>query len=107
MGVIPCGHRLVLKLVDLKEVDKAYDVGIKGFEIVGSDKQRREEAVDVATVLAIGPTAFRDFCGDAWCAVGDRVAIARYAGKKVTDLDGTAYQVVNDEDIVCVIKGTE
>lgn len=108
MGVIPCGHRVVVKLLSLKEIDKAYEVKIDGFEIVGEDIKRREEGVDIGEVVAIGPTAFRDFGGEAWCAVGDTVAFAKYAGKVVKDLTtDQRYQVLNDEDLVCILKKGE
>lgn len=109
MGVIPCGHRVVVRLLDLKEVDSAYDVSIKGFVIPETaDLQRRQESVDLGVVLAIGPTAWRDFGGEAWCAVGDTVAFAKYAGKRIQDPDepDARVQVLNDEDVVCIIKKT-
>lgn len=109
MGVIPCGHRVVVRMLDLKEVDKAYDVQIEGFVLPDvADLQRKQESVDHGVVLAIGPTAWRDFGGEPWCKVGDLVTFAKYAGKRVVDPDDpeAKVQVLNDEDIVCVLKKT-
>lgn len=62
---------------------------------------RERASVDQGIVLTLGSTAFS---GDPWCAVGDRVAYARHAGKFVKDPDtGEDILVVNDEDIICRI----
>jgi co-chaperonin GroES (HSP10) len=49
-------------------------------------------------------TAFRDL-GDGmpWVSIGDRVVIARYAGKKVPGMD-KCYRGVNDEDLIFVLE---
>lgn len=100
--LIPVLHRIILKLDTVEEVTKS---GI----IIASDLIKKErKAVETATVISIGDTAFKDYGGDATTAkVGDRVIIAKYSGKEVKDIDGLEYVVVNDEDILVVIQGEE
>lgn len=105
--IIPCGHRVLLKVQDITEFDPVYQAGRRaGIEIPVNheDHQRKQAGMDKGTVVSIGPTAFKDFGGDAWCAVGDLIIFAKYAGKVVEDTDRTKYVVLNDEDVVAVIK---
>ena len=105
--IVPCGYRVLVKPRKLEEVDKVVASAQKSGIYIPkehSDIARLERAVDQAEVLALGPTAFKDY-GDAWCEVGDIVAYAKYAGKLVYDPDlGEDVLVLNDEDVVCVIK---
>lgn len=109
MSVIPCGHRIVIKLIPLEEVDVTYArAKALGIEIAGEQINRDKQSVDKGTVMAIGPTAFKDFGGEAWCKVGDVVAFAKYSGKAVKDMETQEdYLVLNDEDICCVLKQGE
>lgn len=96
--ISPLLHRILLKLDD---VEKKTESGIVIPEMV-TDRERK--AIEIGTVVAIGPTAFKDFGGDGeTISLGDRVIIARYSGKEVKDKD-ISYVVVNDEDIICTIK---
>lgn len=108
--IIPCGYRVLVKPRKLEEVDKAVSSAQKAGIIIPkdhSDVQRLERAVDQAEVVALGPTAFKDYGGN-WCEVGDIVAYAKYAGKLVYDPDlGEDVLVLNDEDIVCIVKETK
>jgi len=97
--IIPLLHRIILKLDD---VEKKTASGIVIPESV-TDKERK--AVEVGTVISIGPTAFKDYGGDEnTIHVNDRVIIAKYSGKGLKDVDGVEYIAVNDEDIICILK---
>lgn len=107
MNIVPCGHRLIVEIMDITEIDDAYrrakDLGIDLSH--SKDYQREQQSVDKGVVRAVGPTAFRDFGGEAWCKEGDIIAFAKYSGKAVKDLvSGKDYLVLNDEDCVCVLK---
>lgn len=105
--VIPCGHRVLIKVTDITEFDPVYQSARRsGIAIADSheDHQRKQAGMDKGTVVSIGPTAFKDFGGDAWCSVGDLVVFAKYAGKVVEDTDQKKYVVLNDEDIVAILK---
>jgi len=102
----PCGHRLVIKQDDLTEANadlrRMKAMGL----VIPEDKERAKLNVDRGIVVSVGPTAFKDFGGEAWCKIGDRVAFAKYSGKLVNDPEtGEELMVCNDEDIVCIIEG--
>ena len=94
----PLLHRVILKLDPIEEVTES---GI----IIASDTLKKErKAVETATVVAIGPTAFKDLGGDAdTVKVGQKVVIARYSGKELQGKDGDEFVVVNDEDILVIL----
>lgn len=96
----PAGHRVLVKQDDLSNVDEAYARAKRvGIHLV--EDKREQAGVDSGTVVAIGPSAFKDFGGDKWCSVGDRIAFAKYSGKVVED-GGDKFIVLNDEDVVYV-----
>lgn len=106
MTVIACGHRILVKPERLEDIDPALKRAREwGLQLAESPKRQEQAAVDKGTVLQIGPTAFKDFGGEAWCAVGDLVAYAKYGGKYVTDpYTQEEVLILNDEDIVAVLK---
>ena len=106
MSIIPCGHRVVVKIIPLEEVDDKYRRAKSiGLEIVGDQINREQQSVDKGTVVAIGPTAFDVYGGGKWCEVGDIVAFAKYSGKAVRDLESQEdFLVLNDEDVVCILR---
>lgn len=103
----PCGHRVVVECNDITDFDPAYkrakQAGI-AIPVDHEDHLRRQAGVDKGRVISVGPTAFKDFGGDHWCKPGDLVVFAKYAGKQVEDLDQKKYIVLNDDDIVAVLK---
>lgn len=105
MIIVP-GHRVLVKPDKLEEADPFYQRAAKaGLALPREheDLRRAEAAVDRGVVVAIGPTAWRDFGGEPWCQVGDRIAYAKFSGKTVTEGE-TNYLVINDEDVVCILK---
>lgn len=101
MTVIPCGHRILVKPEKLHDTDPTFKSAANaGIVIPEMAKKQEQAAMDKGYVVAIGPTAFRDFGGEAWCKVGDKVAFAKYGGKFIDE----ETLILNDEDIVCVLK---
>ena len=101
MTVIPCGHRILVKPERLHEVDPTFKSAKNAGLFIPAMAQRQEQAaVDKGHVVAVGPSAFKDFGGEAWCKVGDKVAFAKYGGKFIDDDN----LILNDEDVVCVLK---
>ena len=99
MKIIPCGHRVVVKLKKIEETTKS------GIIIdTGENLKRQQYGVEEAFVESLGPTAFRAFDdGEPWCKVGDLVAIVKYSGKDYKDGDDI-YRIINDEDIMAIIE---
>lgn len=108
-GIKPVGPRILL-LPD--QIEERSQGGIIKF--TGTEKLREELAQTEGTVVDIGDSAFREPPFDAdssdWCAVGDRVIFAKYAGLISEGLDGKKYRIVHDRDIVAIkaqAKGAE
>lgn len=95
----PVLHRIILKLDDVETKTES------GIIIPEEVTKKERKAVEIGTVIAIGSTAFKDFGADNVIKVGDRVVIAKYSGKEVRDSDDTEYVIVNDEDIICILRG--
>lgn len=105
--IIPCGHRLTVQPLALEDVYDEYKRAAKSGLIIPDtkDRQREQMSVDQGVVIEIGPSAFKDFGTDAWCSVGDTIAYARHAGKFIKDPDTDKdVLVINDEDVVAIIK---
>lgn len=96
--ITPLLHRIVIKL------DPVEDVSAGGIVIPKQITDKERKAIEIGEVISIGPTAFKDYGGGTdTISIGDRVIIARYSGKEVTD-DNVKYVIVNDEDVLCIQK---
>jgi len=99
--LVPLGHRLLVKPETIEDVDDAFASAKRaGIQIVGTERQREQAAVEKGIVIAMGDTAFKDFGGVPWCKVGDVVGYTRYGGKFIKDGD-VDYIILNDEDVIC------
>ncbi len=105
MSITPCGHRITIKPFKLEEVDEVYQrARASGLEIVRPNEKREDASVDKGTVLEIGPDCWPT-SETPWCQVGDTVLFAKFAAKLVEDpKTGTTIGILNDEDLVAVIK---
>ena len=98
MRVIPLMHRA---LVRPKQVETKTASGI----ILTDGLTRKEQAAtEEGIILALGDTFGKDFGADLLPKVGDKVMFAKYAGKFIKDEDGTDLVLLNDEDLVAIIK---
>ena len=98
MKLLPCGHRVLVRLEEVEEESKG------GIILAREITQRDKYATTKAHVVHIGSNAFKDFGdGHAWCKVGDLVMIAKYAGENQEDIEpGQVFRIINDEDIIAV-----
>lgn len=96
-------HHVLVKLDDATEANEIYRRAKAAGIHLELDK-REKAAVEIGTVIQVGPTAFVDL-GVPINSVkeGDRVSFARYAGKSIVD-DGVEYFILNDDDILAVIN---
>jgi co-chaperonin GroES (HSP10) len=76
----------------------------KGGIIISVDPKKERLAVETGTVVSVGDTAYDEFKAKIRPMIGDKVYYAKYAGKIIKDVDETEYVVLNDEDIVAIIK---
>lgn len=95
-GFRPAGHR-VLILPDQIETKTASGI----ITSVGMDVMREEMAQINGLVVALGSTCYEDQ-SEPWCAVGDTVIFAKYAGLLYDGDDGKKYRIINDLDVVGV-----
>ena len=107
----PVNHKIVIKPFKITETDVTYKSAIAaGIVLPDEDKRSREQAaVDQGTVVAIGPTVFKDFNAECNIKVGDEIVYAKYAGKEVEDPETLEMlTIINDEDVVAILhKGSK
>lgn len=107
--IVPCGHRVLVKQENYDEHDEVFKSARSvGLEIIKDREVRYQAGVDKGIILAIGPNAWAAFDnGLKWAEVGDNVVFAKNAGKTIEDPEDKTshYVVLNDEDIIAVVKG--
>lgn len=97
IGIDPRGYRLMVRV---REVEKQTEGGL----ILVEETLKKEEAVEMrGVVIAMGPDCYHDK-PSVYCAVGDDIIFAKYAGLKYTGADGNEYRILNDEDVVAVLN---
>jgi len=103
--IIPILHRVLVLPENVQDANETFKkMKALGLAIPDSDLLKKEQAaVELGTIIAIGETAFVDFKATKVPVVGEKVLYAKYAGKAVSDGD-TKYLVLNDEDIIGIIK---
>lgn len=104
----PLLHRILVRperLEDFnKDIQRAKSMGLVIPEM--EEMKRAQASVDRGVVVALGATAYRDYNVDPPVQPGDIVNYARFAGKLMEDPEtGVEYICLNDEDLICVIKG--
>ena len=98
-------HRILIKQDKLEDANPEYKrMKELGMVLAESDDRKRAQAsVDTGTVIAVGPTAFKDFGTTSPINVGDKIAYARFSGKFITDpATKEEFVALNDEDVICI-----
>jgi chaperonin GroES len=95
---IPLLHRALVKP---KQVETKTASGI----ILTDSLTRKEQAAtEEGEILALGDTFGKDFGAGVLPKVGDKIMFAKYAGKFIKDDEGTDLVLLNDDDIICIVK---
>lgn len=98
-------------LVKQKELVKEHKVdGATSIVIAyGATESRQEAGINEGEVVQIGETAYKDLgVNKSPVEVGDYVLFAKFAGAGVIDPETKEKLVIlNDEDVLCVIKGVQ
>ena len=86
------------------------DEKTKGGILLGDETvDRQQVASQCGSVLAMGDACYRDkerYPNGPWCAVGDWVVFARYAGSRM-EIDGGEIRMLNDDEILGTINSPE
>lgn len=93
-----------LDLKVLVRPDTAEEVTKGGIIIPDQTKDRNKFAVVKATLVESGSNAFKEWGIGNSPAAGSRILMAQYAGARVKGLDGQDYVIMNDEDVLAIIK---
>lgn len=97
--ITPTGFHILIKP---DEVEKQSAGGI----VLAVNEKLEKHQTQTGELVAVGLLAWTDKgSGSPWAMIGDRVLYARHAGKFVTDEDtNIEYLILNDEDLIAVIK---
>lgn len=102
MNIIPAGHRILVKLDEVKATTDW------GFALVSDNKkhEREQYATQEAIVILLGKDAYKGFGdGQPWCKVGDKVLIAKYAGEDRQNPETKEIlRVINDDDVIAILE---
>lgn len=103
MAVLPVGHRLLVKP---DAVETTTSTGI----ILSIDEDKERAASQYGTVVAVGDGCWVYHTKEGkvkekpWCAVGDKILFAKYAGRMLDDTeDGGKLILLNDDDVMAVV----
>jgi len=94
---------LEYKVLILPDVVEEKTAG--GIFIPEAQQEKQQFAKTEGVLVAMGALAFKKDNGDDWVdapKVGDRIAIATYAGYVIKGKDGKTYRLVSDREILYV-----
>jgi co-chaperonin GroES (HSP10) len=105
--ILVVGCRILVKPYKIEEHDEVYARAKASGLLIAERTERLEQTkIDRGTVLAIGEKCQEDYVGT--LKVGDVIGYAKFGGKFIEDPeDGETYLVINDEDVVCILKGSK
>ena len=79
----------------------------KGGVLLGQETlDRQQVASQCGSVLAMGDACYRDkerYPHGPWCAVGDWVVFARYAGSRI-EIEGGEVRLLNEDEILATVQ---
>ena len=86
------------------------DEKTKGGILMGTETlDRQQVASQCGNVLAMGTHCYKDkerYPNGPWCAVGDWVVFARYAGSRI-EIEGGEVRLLNEDEILATVKNPE
>jgi chaperonin GroES len=93
-GITPVDLKVLVKPDPVEEMTKG------GIILADTSKEKAKYAGTKATLVAIGPNAFKEWGSKNGLSVGDRVLFAQYSGARQKGADGEDYIIMNDQDII-------
>lgn len=103
INIIPVLHRVIVKPEMVEEADEMFKRAKAAGLHIEFDK-REKKAVTIGIVVKVGSTCFEQFGSSAekeGITEGSKIYYAKYAG---AEIPGTEYMILNDEDVIGVIK---
>jgi chaperonin GroES len=98
-GIEPTGHHVLVKPDVVREKTSG------GIYIPDEARQNEQRGATKGILVAIGPTAWVDLAnGKPWAKVNDYVSYARHAGINMKGSDDEDYTLLNDQDILAILK---
>ncbi len=96
MAIQPLGDRIVVKVLEAKEVTKG------GILLPETAKEKPQEA----KVVAVGKGRVKENGQliPLEVKVGDRVLYGKYSGTEITTTDGEELLIMKEEDILAIVK---
>lgn len=96
MAIQPLGDRIVVKVLEAKEVTKG------GIVLPDTVKEKPQEG----KVVAVGKGRVLDngHLHALEVKVGDRVLYAKYGGTEITTNDGDELLIMKEEDVLAIVK---
>lgn len=106
MNIVPTGHYVLVIPEKLEEHDEVYKRAAQaGLQISREHTLKERVAISQGKVVAVGPTAWKDYSEQPWAKIGDTVAYSRHGGMYLKDpVTKEDYLILNDEDICAVIN---
>lgn len=106
--IIPTGNRILVKPAPVETMSK-------GGIALPVDEKLYQQAAQHGTLVRCGEIAFKEFTNGAfkavyepYAAIGDTVFYKRFSGAAIKDEDtGEEFFIMNDNDIIAVIKETK
>ncbi len=100
-GIYPTEYKVLV------QPDKVEEKTSGGIFLPEDVQEKDQHASTKGTLIDISPLAFKY---DDWPSServpkpGDRIAFARYAGVSIDGSDGEQYRLINDKDVIAILK---
>jgi co-chaperonin GroES (HSP10) len=92
-GINPVGNRILLLPIEVQQTSAS------GIILATEETSAREQMANTTgVVVAMGDECFDDEVKP-WCAVGDKIIFAKYAGLLYLGRNGKSYRMINDKDV--------
>ena len=108
-GIIPTEYKVLVRPEKVEDeiTSKYKGLAEAGFTLADTEREQRQAGATKGIIIDCSPLAFKY---EEWPnnervpKNGDKVAFARYAGVAIEGNDGENYRLVNDRDIVAILK---
>lgn len=92
-NIEPIGHRCLVFPVKTQRQTEG------GIYIPEQAAEREDMAQVKGVLVAVGPTAGKDYNWGDWARIGETVIFGKYSGVTIKGDDGKEYRLINDEDL--------